>query len=176
IIKMQIDPDKIRTVIGPSGKEINKIIEETDVKIDIELDGSVSIASTEAHKIAEAKQIIEDLVREAKVGEIYLGTVKRIEKFGAFVEIFKGKDGLVHISELQDKRTEKVEDVLKIGDEVIVKVIEIDREGRVTLSRKQALKDEEEKDTANKEIRNEREDGTPVSFFMKIFKLTYIFP
>src|SRR5699024_2778660 len=108
IIKMQIDPDKIRTVIGPSGKQINKIIEQ---------DGSVSIASTEAHKIAEAKQIIEDLVREAKVGEIYLGTVKRIEKFGAFVEIFKGKDGLVHISELQDKRTEKVEDVLKIGDE-----------------------------------------------------------
>src|SRR5690625_6167110 len=80
IIKMQIDPDKIRTVIGPSGKQINKIIEETDVKIDIEQDGSVSIASTEAHKIAEAKQIIEDLVREAKVGEIYLGTVKRIEK------------------------------------------------------------------------------------------------
>src|SRR5699024_11995122 len=82
----------IRTVIGPSGKQINKIIEETDVKIDIEQDGSVSIASTEAHKIAEAKQIIEDLVREAKVGEIYLGTVKRIEKFGAFVEIFKGKE------------------------------------------------------------------------------------
>lgn len=153
IIKMQIDPDKIRTVIGPSGKQINKIIEETDVKIDIEQDGSVSIASTEAHKIAEAKQIIEDLVREAKVGEIYLGTVKRIEKFGAFVEIFKGKDGLVHISELQDKRTEKVEDVLKIGDEVMVKVIEIDRQGRVNLSRKQAMKEEEEekeKDTANK--------------------------
>src|SRR5699024_4231437 len=88
IIIQQINPDKIRTVIGPSGKQINKIIEETDVKIDIEQDGSVSIASTEAHKIAEAKQIIEDLVREAKVGEIYLGTVKRIEKFGAFVEIF----------------------------------------------------------------------------------------
>src|SRR5690625_2142364 len=113
IIKKQIEPDKIRTVIGPSGKQINKIIEETDVKIDIEQDGSVSIASTEAHKIAEAKQIIEDLVRDAKVGEIYLGTVKRIEKFGAFVEIFKGKDGLVHISELQDIRTEKVEDVLR---------------------------------------------------------------
>lgn len=150
IIRMQIDPDKIRTVIGPSGKQINKIIDETGVKIDIEQDGNVSIASTESDKIAEAKQIIEDLVREAKPGEIYLGTVKRIEKFGAFVEIFSGKDGLVHISELQDKRTEKVEDVLKIGDEVMVKVIEVDRQGRVNLSRKQALKDEAEKESANK--------------------------
>src|SRR5699024_8708772 len=119
IIKMEINPDKIHTVIDPSGKQINKIIEETDVIIAIEQDGSGTIDSTEAHKIAEAKQINEDLVREAKVGEIYLGTVKRIEKFGAFVEIFKGKDGLVHISELQDKRTEKVEDVLEIGDEVM---------------------------------------------------------
>ncbi len=150
IISMQIDPDKIRTVIGPSGKQINKIIDETGVKIDIEQDGNVYISSTESDKIDDAKQIIEDLVREAKVGEIYLGEVKRIEKFGAFVEIFKGKDGLVHISELQDKRTEKVEDVLKIGDEVMVKVIEIDRQGRVNLSRKQALKEEAEKESSNK--------------------------
>lgn len=150
IVTMQIDPDKIRTVIGPSGKQINKIIEETGVKIDIEQDGNVFISSTESDKIDIAKQIIEDLVREAKVGEIYLGKVKRIEKFGAFVEIFKGKDGLVHISELQDKRTEKVEDVLKIDDEVMVKVIEIDRQGRVNLSRKQALKEESEKETTDK--------------------------
>ncbi len=150
IISMQIDPDKIRTVIGPSGKQINKIIDETGVKIDIEQDGNVYISSTESDKIDDAKQIIEDLVREAKVGEIYLGEVKRIEKFGAFVEIFKGKDGLVHISELQDKRTEKVEDVLKIGDEVMVKVIEIDRQGRVNLSRKQALKEEAETESSNK--------------------------
>jgi len=150
IISMQIDPDKIRTVIGPSRKQINKIIDETGVKIDIEQDGNVYISSTESDKIDDAKQIIEDLVREAKVGEIYLGEVKRIEKFGAFVEIFKGKDGLVHISELQDKRTEKVEDVLKIGDEVMVKVIEIDRQGRVNLSRKQALKEEAEKESSNK--------------------------
>ncbi len=150
IVTMQIDPDKIRTVIGPSGKQINKIIEETGVKIDIEQDGNVFISSTESDKIDVAKQIIEDLVREAKVGEIYLGEVKRIEKFGAFVEIFKGKDGLVHISELQDKRTEKVEDVLKIGDEVMVKVIEIDRQGRVNLSRKQALKEEAETESSNK--------------------------
>ncbi len=150
IVTMQIHPDKIRTVIGPSGKQINKIIEETGVKIDIEQDGNVFISSTESDKIAVAKQIIEDLVREAKVGEIYLGEVKRIEKFGAFVEIFKGKDGLVHISELQDKRTEKVEDIVKIGDEVMVKVIEIDRQGRVNLSRKQALKEQTEKETADK--------------------------
>lgn len=150
IVTMQIDPDKIRTVIGPSGKQINKIIEETGVKIDIEQDGNVFISSTESDKIDVAKQIIEDLVREAKVGEIYLGKVKRIEKFGAFVEIFKGKDGLVHISELQDKRTEKVEDVLKIDDEVMVKVIEIDRQGRVNLSRKQALKEESEKENTDK--------------------------
>src|SRR5699024_3265278 len=90
IIRMQIDSDKIRTVIGPSGKQIKKIIDETGVKIDMEQDSNVSIASTESDKIAEAKQIIEDLVREAKPGEIYLGTVKRIEKFGAFVEIFSG--------------------------------------------------------------------------------------
>ncbi len=149
IITMQIDPDKIRTVIGPSGKQINEIIDETGVKIDIEQDGSVFISSTDSEMNAKAKQIIEDLVREAKVGELYLGTVKRIEKFGAFVEIFNGKDGLVHISELQEKRTEKVEDVLSIGDKVMVKVIEIDRQGRVNLSRKQALK-EEEKETEEK--------------------------
>lgn len=150
IVTMQIDPDKIRTVIGPSGKQINKIIDETGVKIDIEQEGNVFISSTESDKIDIAKQIIEDLVREAKVGEIYLGKVKRIEKFGAFVEIFKGKDGLVHISELQDKRTEKVEDVLKIDDEVMVKVIEVDRQGRVNLSRKQALKEETNKETSDK--------------------------
>lgn len=150
IITMQIDPDKIRTVIGPSGKKINEIIDKTGVKIDIEQDGSVFISSTESDMNAEAKRIIEDLVREAKVGEMYLGTVKRIEKFGAFVEIFNGKDGLVHISELQDKRTEKVEDVLAIGDQVMVKVIEVDRQGRVNLSRKQALKDEAEKEAEDK--------------------------
>lgn len=150
IVTMQIKPDKIRTVIGPSGKQINEIIEQTGVKIDIEQDGNVFISSTESDMIAKAKEIIEALVREAAVGEIYLGTVKRIEKFGAFVEIFKGKDGLVHISELQDKRTEKVEDVIKIDDKVMVKVIEIDRQGRVNLSRKQALKDEEEKENKDK--------------------------
>lgn len=144
IITMKIKPDKIRDVIGPSGKQINQIIEETGVKIDIEQDGTVFIGSTEQDMNDKAKKIIEDLVKEVEVGQIYLGTVKRIEKFGAFVELFKGKDGLVHISQLQDKRTNKVEDVVAIGDKVMVKVKEIDQQGRVNLSRKDVLQNERE--------------------------------
>lgn len=145
ILTMTINPDKIRDVIGPSGKQINQIIDETGVKIDIEQDGSVFISSTDNEMNQKAKQIIEDLVREVKVGEIYLGTVKRIEKFGAFVELFKGKDGLVHISQLAEKRINKVEDVVSIGDEIMVKVKEIDHQGRVNLSRKAVLQEEAEK-------------------------------
>lgn len=142
ILTMSINPDKIRDVIGPSGKQINQIIDETGVKIDIEQDGSVFISSTDNEMNLKAKQIIEDLVREVKVGEIYLGTVKRIEKFGAFVEIFKGKDGLVHISQLAEERINKVEDVVSIGDQIMVKVKEIDHQGRVNLSRKAVLQEE----------------------------------
>ncbi|MFS0672483.1 polyribonucleotide nucleotidyltransferase [Ornithinibacillus sp. 179-J 7C1 HS] len=145
ILTMSIHPDKIRDVIGPSGKQINKIIEETGVKIDIEQDGSVFISSTDSTMNEKAKQIIEDIVREVEVGQVYLGTVKRIEKFGAFVEIFKGKDGLVHISELAEERTNKVEDVVKIGDQIMVKVKEIDHQGRVNLSRKAVLIEQKEK-------------------------------
>lgn len=145
IITMKINPDKIRDVIGPSGKQINKIIDETGVKIDIEQDGTVFIGSTEADKNEEAKKIIEDLVREVEVGELYLGTVRRIEKFGAFVELFKGKDGLVHISQLDEKRVNKVEDVVSIGDQIMVKVKEIDRQGRINLSRKDVLLDEKKR-------------------------------
>lgn len=152
ILTMTINPDKIRDVIGPSGKQINKIIEETGVKIDIEQDGTVFISSTESEKNEQAKQIISDIVREVEVGEVYDGTVKRIEKFGAFVELFKGKDGLVHISELAEERVGKVEDVVKIGDKLKVKVKEIDRQGRVNLSHKQLLieakKEKEEQETA----------------------------
>lgn len=142
ILTMTINPDKIRDVIGPSGKQINKIIEETGVKIDIEQDGTVFISSTDEEMNQKAKQIIEDIVREVVVGQLYLGKVKRIEKFGAFVEIFHGKDGLVHISELAEERVGKVEDVVKIGDEMLVKVIEIDKQGRVNLSRKAVLKEQ----------------------------------
>jgi polyribonucleotide nucleotidyltransferase len=145
ILTMSINPDKIRDVIGPSGKQINKIIEETGVKIDIEQDGTVFIASTNQEMNQKAKKIIEDIVREVQIGEMYLGKVKRIEKFGAFVEIFAGKDGLVHISELAEERVGKVEDVVKIGDELLVKVTEIDKQGRVNLSRKAILKEQREK-------------------------------
>ncbi|WEG11575.1 polyribonucleotide nucleotidyltransferase [Pullulanibacillus sp. KACC 23026] len=146
ILIMSIDPDKIRDVIGPGGKIINKIIDETGVKIDIEQDGMIYISSTDQQGNEKAKKIIEDIVREVKVGEVYLGKVKRIEKFGAFVEIFNGKDGLVHISELDQKRIAKVEDVVNLGDEVLVKVIDIDKQGRVKLSRKQAMEKAEDKD------------------------------
>jgi polyribonucleotide nucleotidyltransferase len=145
IITMSINPDKIRDVIGPSGKQINKIIEETGVKIDIEQDGTVFIASVDEEMNQKAKKIIEDIVREVEVGQMYLGKVRRIEKFGAFVEIFPGKDGLVHISELAEERVGKVEDVLKLGDELLVKVTEIDKQGRVNLSRKAVLKEQREK-------------------------------
>ena len=142
ILTMNINPDKIRDVIGPSGKQINKIIEETGVKIDIEQDGTVFISSTDEEMNQKAKHIIEDIVREVVVGQLYLGKVKRIEKFGAFVEIFHGKDGLVHISELAEERVGKVEDVVKIGDEMLVKVMEVDKQGRVNLSRKAVLKEQ----------------------------------
>ncbi|MCJ8006312.1 polyribonucleotide nucleotidyltransferase [Lederbergia wuyishanensis] len=149
ILTIQINPDKIRDVIGPSGKQINKIIEETGVKIDIEQDGKVFIASADEEMNIKAKKIIEDLVREVEIGQIYLGKVKRIEKFGAFVELFPGKDGLVHISQLAEERVNKVEDVVSIGDEILVKVIEIDNQGRVNISRKAVLK--EQKEQQNKE-------------------------
>ncbi|WP_409368401.1 polyribonucleotide nucleotidyltransferase [Lysinibacillus sp. 38-6] len=145
IVIVRINPDKIRDVIGPGGKQINKIIEETGVKIDTEQDGTIYISSADEEMNARAKQIIEDIVREAKVGEYYLSTVKRIEKFGAFCEIFPGKDGLLHISEIQEERTKQVEDVLKLGDQLLVKVIEIDKQGRVNLSRKVVIQEEKER-------------------------------
>ncbi|KRE05410.1 polyribonucleotide nucleotidyltransferase [Bacillus sp. Root239] len=153
ILTMAINPDKIRDVIGPSGKQINKIIEETGVKIDIEQDGTIFISSIDQPMNEKAKKIIEDLVREVEVGQMYLGKVKRIEKFGAFVEIFSGKDGLVHISELAEERIGKVEDVVSIGDEILVKVMEIDKQGRVNLSRKAILKEQKEKEEKAKETK-----------------------
>ncbi|AMB98985.1 polyribonucleotide nucleotidyltransferase [Aerococcus urinaehominis] len=141
---IQIDPDKIKVVIGKGGETINKIIDETGVKIDIDDEGNVSIASSEADMIARAIEIIRELTHEVEAGEVYKGTVKRIEKFGAFVEILPGKDGLVHISEIQHKRTNNVEDVLSLGQEVDVKVIEIDNRGRINLSMKALTKREDE--------------------------------
>lgn len=142
IIIININPDKIRDVIGAGGKIINKIIEETGVKIDIEQDGRVFIGSSDEEMIQKARSIIEGIVREVQVGEIYVGTVRRIEKFGAFVELIPGKDGLVHISQLSTERVAKVEDVVAIGDTITVKVTEIDQQGRVNLSRKAVLTSE----------------------------------
>ena len=139
---ISIHPDKIKVVIGRGGETINSIIDETGVKIDIDQEGHVSIASIDAAMIQRAKEIIEDLTREIEVGQVYEGTVRRIEKFGAFVEIAKGKDGLVHISELAHERVAKVEDVLAIGDKVKVKVTEIDGQGRINLSRKALIEKE----------------------------------
>lgn len=143
IISLKIHPDKIRDVIGSGGKIINKIIEETGVKIDIEQDGTVYIASTDEAANQRARGIIEGIVKEVVVGEIYTGTVKRIEKFGCFVEILPNKDGLIHISQLSNERVAKVEDVVNIGDQIEVKVTEIDNMGRVNLSRKVLLSTDE---------------------------------
>jgi polyribonucleotide nucleotidyltransferase len=145
IIKMTIKPDKIRDVIGAGGKVINKIIEETGVKIDIEDNGSVLIAAEDVENAYKAKKIIEGIVKEVEVGEILLGKVVRIASFGAFVELTDNKDGLLHISQISDKRVNKVEDVLSVGDEILVKVIEIDQQGKIKLSRKEAIKETEDK-------------------------------
>ncbi len=140
MIVIKIDPAKIKDVIGPGGKVINKIIADTGVeKIDIEDDGSVFITSLDGASGDKAKQIVENLTKEVRAGESYLGTVTRIIAIGAFVQILPGKEGLVHISQLAPTRVEKVEDVVKVGDEVMVKVMEIDGQGRLNLSRKALL-------------------------------------
>ncbi len=136
IISFNINPDKIREVIGPGGKMINKIIAETGVKIDIEDDGRVAIATPDEEAAAKARRIIEGIAKDVEVGEVYHGKVVRIlSTMGAFVELLPGKDGLLHISKLANERVEKVEDVLNIGDEVEVKVSEIDSQGRINLIR-----------------------------------------
>ena len=140
IFKMMIPVDKIRDVIGPNGKMINQIIAACDdVKIDIEDDGQVVIYHQDMNAVKKAAQMIDDLTKEAKVGEVYEGKVVRIEKFGAFVNLFPGTDGLLHVSKIAHERVEKVEDVLKLGDIVKVKVTEIDEKGRVNVSRKALL-------------------------------------
>ncbi len=135
---MYIDPEKIRDVIGSGGKTIQKIIADTGVKIDIDDDGRVLIMSVDGPSLQAAKDIITGIVKEPEPGEVYVGTVTRIMQFGAFVEILPGKEGLVHISKLDEKRVEKVEAVVNIGDEIKVKVIEIDDKGRINLSKKDA--------------------------------------
>ena len=141
---MKINPDKIRDVIGAGGKVINKIIEDTGVKIDIKEDGTVFVSSVDHEGVAKAIKIIEGLTKEVEVGEVYLGKVTKIATFGAFVEILPNKEGLVHISKLDKERVNKVEDVVSVGDEILVKVTEIDNQGRINLSRKDALQEDKE--------------------------------
>ncbi|HBH12878.1 MAG: Polyribonucleotide nucleotidyltransferase [Clostridiales bacterium 38_11] len=143
IIYMKVHPDKIREIIGAGGKVINKIIEDTGVKIDIEDDGSVMIAAINLEAGLKAKAIIEAIIKDIEVGEMYVGKVVKIMNFGAFIDIGNKKEGLVHISELSKQRVNKVEDVLKEGEEVLVKVIGIDKQGKIKLSRKDALKETE---------------------------------
>ncbi|MFU8794884.1 MAG: polyribonucleotide nucleotidyltransferase, partial [Dethiobacteria bacterium] len=140
MIKIQIGVDKIRDVIGPGGRMINKIIAETGVNIDIEPDGRVFIAAVDPEMGKKALQIIENLVKDVEAGEIYMGKVTRVERYGAFVELIPGKEGLLHISHLDHRRVEKTEDVVNIGDSIEVKVLDIDDKGRINLSRKALLK------------------------------------
>jgi polyribonucleotide nucleotidyltransferase len=146
MLHMMINPDKIREVIGSGGKVIQKITADTNTKIDIEDDGSIFISSMSIEDCRRALKIIEAIVNEPEIGAIFYGKVTRIMTFGAFVEIAPGKEGLVHISKLEDRRVAKVEDVLNIGDMTWVKVVEIDEKGRINLSRKDALKEMEQKE------------------------------
>jgi polyribonucleotide nucleotidyltransferase len=143
IITMKINQDKIKDVIGSGGKVIRSIVEQTGAKIDIEDDGTINIASADEAAANKAKEIIRGIVQEAEVGKLYTGKVKKIMDFGAFVEIFPGTDGLLHISQISERRLEKVTDELKEGDEVLVKVLEIDRQGKIRLSRKEAMREKE---------------------------------
>ena len=136
VVTMNIKPEKIRDVIGPGGKKINEIIDETGVKLDIEQDGQIFIGAVDQEMINRAREIIEEITREAEVGQVYNAKVKRIVKYGAFVELFPGKDALLHISQISTERINKVEDVLKLGDSIEVKVTEIDKQGRVNASHK----------------------------------------
>ena len=153
MITMHIDPDKIREVIGKGGSVIQKIVAESGAKIDIDDDGTIHIASPDAESCEKAKKCIDDIVFVPEVGQLYYGRVVRLMTFGAFVELAPGKDGLVHISKLADKRIEKVEDACKVGDMMWVKVTEIDEKGRVNLSHKDAMKEIRAKEAAGEIIK-----------------------
>ena len=139
ITKLKIKAERIKDVIGPGGKVIKDIVAKTSVSIDIDDDGTVNIASSDSEMVEKAIKMIKDITREPEVGKIYLGNVRKVVEFGAFVEIFPGTDGLVHISDLAEKRVNKVEDIVREGDEVLVKVTSIDRQGKIRLSRKEAI-------------------------------------
>ena len=161
IVTIQINPDRIKDVVGPLGKNIRSIIERTGCKIDIEDTGSVKIASPSAEAIEEAIALVKESSQEAEIGEVYMGKVRKIVDFGAFVEILPGIDGLVHISQLAKERVEKVTDVLKVGDEIQVKVLEIDSNGKIRLSRRALLtgEDGEKRGGYDRDRRDKRNRG-----------------
>ena len=139
ITTLKVKTERIKDVIGPGGKVIKDIVAKTGVAIDIDDDGTVNIASSDSEMVDKAIKMIKDITREPEVGKIYLGNVRKVVDFGAFVEIFPGTDGLVHISDLAEKRVNKVEDIIREGDEVLVKVVSVDRQGKIRLSRKEAI-------------------------------------
>jgi polyribonucleotide nucleotidyltransferase len=145
IVTIKINPDKIRDIIGPGGKVIRSISESCGVKLDVSDDGTVNVAGNDSKRIQQAIETIESITAEAQVGKLYEGIVKRITEFGAFVEILPGTDGLVHISQLADGRVNRVTDVVKEGDLIWVKVLEVDRQGKIRLSLREALIERREK-------------------------------
>lgn len=159
IMQFMIDPEKIRDVIGSGGKVINGIIADTGVKIDLEDDGRVFITSPDQEAAEKARKAIDAIVKDVEVGNVYLGKVVRIMNFGAFVELAPGKDGLVHISKLANEHVKKVEDVVNIGDEILVRVTEIDRQGRINLTRKGLLPDDKKKKTDKTKDEDKKEDN-----------------
>jgi polyribonucleotide nucleotidyltransferase len=159
IITLKVKKEKIREIIGPGGKTIRGIVEQTGVKIDVEDDGTVTIASSDDSAAKKAVEIIEGITAEAEIGKIYKGKVQRIMDFGAFVEILPGTDGLVHISQLAPERVNRVTDILNEGDEVMVKVLDVDRQGKIRLSRKEALGDSESSNSS-RESRNRPGDSS----------------
>jgi polyribonucleotide nucleotidyltransferase len=139
ITRITIKPEKVRVLIGPGGKTIREISNASDARIDVDDEGTVTISSSDKESAESAKKMINEILQEAEVGKLYMGKVVKIMDFGAFVEIFPGTDGLVHISQLDKDRVNKVTDVLNEGDEVLVKVLEVNNDGKIRLSRKAAL-------------------------------------
>ncbi len=143
IVTIKVHKDKVREVIGPGGKTIRGIIEATGVTIDVEDNGTVVIAAVDEAASQAAVRMVRELTQEAEIGQVYLGTVRKIMDFGAFIEIFPGTDGLLHISQISDKRVNKVTDEFQEGDQLLVKVLEVDRNGRIRLSHKEAIRERE---------------------------------
>jgi polyribonucleotide nucleotidyltransferase len=139
VVSMEIKPEKIKNVIGPGGKTIKRICHESGARVDVDDLGAVTVAAADRESVDAAVKMIKEIIEEVEVGKLYMGKVVKIMDFGAFVEVLPGTDGLIHISQLDRGRVEKVTDVLKEGDKVLVKVLEVDEQGKIRLSRKAAL-------------------------------------